>query len=289
MTRQKHSNELKNRMETFHYEPPKSVAHSDKVERVAAYCRVSTLYEEQELSFETQREFYKNLILNDPSKTLVGIYADQGFSGLDASKRKEFQRMMADCEAGKIDVILVKSISRFSRNTVECMEYLQKLKKNGIGVIFEKEGLNSLDSRMEMILSIYATMAQTESSSTSENLRWAKQRRAEMGDPVRYACYGYRAYTNPVDKRRYWKIHEEEAKRIRLMFDMAYKGYSTVEITEKLNEYENANGSKPWSYGRVRDTLQNEAYRGDILTHKYVSLDYLNRKLVRNKGLVDQY
>ena len=274
--------------ETFHYEPT-VVTQKDGVRRVAAYCRVSTLAEEQELSFETQSAYYKGLIEKEPTMTLVGIYGDQGFSGLQASKRKEFLRLIADCEADKVDMVLVKSISRFSRNTVECREYLERLKKHKVAVLFEKEGLNSLDPQTDMILSIYSSMAQSESCSHSENVRWAKQRRAELGDPIRGACYGYRIQKTPDDSLHRWVIYEKEAMHIRYLFSLAYQGYSTTEITQMMNERKNTEGGRRWNPEMVRLALRNEAYRGDILTNKMVVLDYLTKKSVRNKGQAEQY
>ena len=221
--------------ETFHYEPASVGERKEGLKRTAAYCRVSTLAEEQELSFETQKNYYSELIAKDPNMILVGIYGDQGFSGLHADNRKEFQRLIADCEADKIDVVLVKSISRFSRNTVECQKYLQRLKEHGVAVLFEKEGLNSMDPQTDMILSIYASMAQAESCSHSENLRWALKQRAEMGNPARCARYGYRIRKKPGDSFSYWEIQEEEAKRIRYIFSLAYQGYAQKEIREMIN------------------------------------------------------
>ncbi|MBR2748326.1 MAG: recombinase family protein, partial [Firmicutes bacterium] len=273
--------------ETFHYEPTGGVTQKDGVRRVAAYCRVSTLAEEQELSFETQSAYYKGLIEKDPTMVLVGIYGDQGFSGLHASRRKEFLRLITDCEANKVDMVLVKSISRFSRNTVECREYLERLKKHGVAVLFEKEGLNSMDPQTDMILSIYSSMAQSESCSHSENIRWAKQRRAELGDPIRMACYGYRIQKKPGDAYRYWVIQEEEAERVRYLFSLAYQGYAMKEIREMLNNREAAAGREAWTRDRIQMVLRNEAYRGDILTNKTVVLDYLTKKSVRNQGQVE--
>lgn len=275
--------------ETFHYEPTGSITQKDGVRRVAAYCRVSTLAEEQELSFETQSAYYKGLIEKDPTMVLVGIYGDQGFSGLHASRRKEFLRLIVDCEADKVDIVLVKSISRFSRNTVECREYLERLKKHGVAVLFEKEGLNSMDPQTDMILSIYSSMAQSESCSHSENIRWAKQRRAELGDPIRMACYGYRIQKKPGDAFRYWVIQEEEAERVRYLFSLAYQGYAMKEIREMLNKSEAAAGREAWTCDRIQMVLRNEAYRGDILTNKTVVLDYLTKNSVRNQGQVEQY
>ena len=276
-------------METFHY-APKVQVHKQGRKRVAAYCRVSTLAEEQDLSFETQCDYYEKLIANNSEMELVGIYGDQGFSGLEASHRKEFQRMLEDCDAGKIDLILVKSISRFSRNAVECLETLKKLKEHGITVIFEKENLNSADPQTEMILSIFSSMAQNESCSHSENLRWAMKKRAEMGDPIRQAWYGYRNVKEKGGKRRHWEINEEEARRIRYVFSLAYQAYTPTEIVKKINEFEEAEGTGTvWLFGRINSMLRNEAYRGDILFGKMVKPDYLSKKEVVNKGQAEQY
>ena len=274
---------------TFHYEPKEKNTHKKDAKRVAAYCRVSTLAEEQELSFETQTQYYSHLIENDPTLELVGVYGDQGFSGLHSDKRKEFQRLIADCETGKVDIVLVKSISRFSRNTIECLDYVQRLKEHNVTILFEKEGLNSMDPKMEMILSIYATMAQNESCSHSGNIRWSKMRRAEMGDPIRGTCYGYRAVKTPGKTARDWVIVEEEAERVRLIFQLASQGYLPGEILEKVNKLEAARGERLWTIHRVKGVLRNEAYRGDILTNKTVVLDYVSKKSIRNKGQVTQY
>ena len=274
---------------TYHYEP-ETVDDTSGLKRAAAYCRVSTLTEQQELSFETQCSFYRELIEKDPTMTLVGIYGDQGFSGLRTASRHEFLRMIKDCEAGKIDVILVKSVSRFSRNTVECREYLGRLKQYGVSVQFEKEGLNSLDPRTDMILSIYSSLAQSESCSHSESLRWAMKRRAEIGDPIRPAPYGYRNIKDPGDEAHHWEIDPQEAKRVRLMFELAYQGYAFFQIKDLLNAMEEADATdQSWNGARIKRMLMNEAYRGDILTHKNITLDYLEKKQVRNTGQVEQF
>ena len=278
------------RMETFHYEPPVLNAHKKGKNRTAAYCRVSTLMEDQELSFETQCSYYSSLIENTPDMTLVGIYGDEGFSGLSAKKRKEFMRMIRDCMEGKIDVVMVKSISRFSRNMVECMDYIRQLKDKGIAVVFEKEGINTLEEQSAMILTIYASMAQSESSSQSENLRWAQRTRAEMGNPILRPCYGYRIERRPGDTFRYWVIHEEEAKRILYIFGLAYQGYATTEILRMINAFERQHGSsEQWTIFRVIAVLRREAYKGDILTGKTVKMDLLSRKTLKNNGQHEQF
>ena len=182
-----------------------------KTIRVAAYCRVSTLLDDQDLSYETQEKYYKDLISKDNSMELVGIYGDHGISGLSAADRPEFLRLIADCDAGLIDLVLVKSISRFSRNTVECAEYLERLKQHGVEVRFEKEGLSSLDPRTEMILSIYSAMAQNESASISDNIRWAHKKQAEAGNPIRSAPFGYRIVKAQGSRR--WVITKKRPSR----------------------------------------------------------------------------
>ena len=204
--------------ESFHYTPEAISENTEGKRRAAAYCRVSTLTEEQELSFDAQRSFYTEMISRDPSLTLVGIYADQGFSGLNMSRRKEFQRMLADCEAGLIDVIFVKSVSRFSRNAADGLAVLKRLNALGIQVLFEKEGLDSSNPATEMILNIYATMAQNESCSLSENIRWTQAHNAQMGNPTRNVCFGYRVEKKKGDPFRYWVIQEEEASNSFALF-----------------------------------------------------------------------
>lgn len=220
----------------------------------------------------------------------AGIYADQGFSGLQSSQRKEFMRMIGDCEDGKIDQILVKSISRFSRNAAECIGYLQRLKGMGIAVQFEKEGMSSFDREAGLLLSIYASIAQNESCVLSQSVCWSKRHSAALGKPSQRTCYGFRLARSPDGKNKLWKIVPEEAERIRLMFDLAGSAHSFQEIVRALNELEIASGSEPfWTYGRVRAALMREAYRGDLLTNKTVVLDYARKRAVRNEGFVDQF
>ena len=291
-------------VEIHHFEPTKRVNQKD-IKRVAAYCRVSTLDEEQELSFETQRAYYENLIAQDPGMVLVRVYGDQGRSGLHTDKRIEFKQMLRDAMDGKIDVIMVKSISRFSRNTVDCLNILKQFKEKGIQVIFEKEGLNSLDPKTEMVLSIFSSIAQNESANISENVRWALEYRNRSGCPSRLAPYGYRSKRqlkmkgielpeNENDLRdtskHNWVIEPNEAERIKMMFTMASQGYSITRITEKLNKLEKQKGSGyMWNNAHVVNLLRNEAYRGDVLTDKSVQPDYLMKKRTLNRGQADQY
>ena len=296
----------KGMVEITHYEPLKREDPTGK-KRVAAYCRVSTLEEEQELSYETQRAYYEELIARNPDMVFVGVYGDQGQSGLHTDKRVQFKQMVQDALDGKIDVIMVKSISRFSRNTVDCLSILRKFKEKGIQVIFEKEGLNSLDPQTEMVLSIFSAIAQNESANISENVRWGFLNRNKSGKPCRLAPYGYRSQrqlrmagikppadqSNAADEEGQntpWVIEPEEAERIEMMFMMALQGFSVTRIVKMLNTLEEHKGTGyKWSNEHVVSLLRNEAYRGDVLTDKSVQPDYLVKRRTKNRGQANQY
>lgn len=258
--------------------------------RVAAYCRVSTLMEEQELSFESQCEYYEKLICEEPGMILAGIYGDQGCSGLHAESRPELQRLLRDCRAGNIDLILVKSISRFARNAVECMEMVEELKMLGIAVDFEREGIRSDDVNFELVLKLLASAAQEESNSLSQAIRWSYDRNAELGQPTRICCYGYRKAPREKGAPHVWEIYEPEAKMVREMFRLAGEGYHYRQIADYMNEMERESGQTTvWRPGRIRRMLLNEAYKGDILTNKNYTPDYLSGKVRKNKGQHTQF
>lgn len=278
-------------IQTFHN--PAQVVHSISVEtqikRVAAYCRVSTLEEEQELSYETQSAYYRRRIDGNPSMVLVDVYGDQGVSGLSAEKRPEFQRMLRDCEAGRIDLILCKSVSRFARNLAECIAYIRDLQQKGISVVFETEGLQTGEPSSEMILSILATIAQSESSNIREHLLWSHEQNNANGTPFRQAAYGYRTKRLP-DRKLMWIIHEEEAKRVRLAFQMAAAGQRYPDILRALRNMENIEGSAAeWNQQRLYYMLKNEVYAGHILTNKTYKPDLLSERSKRNNGQRPQY
>ena len=274
--------EIKNRQD--------KVQEGNKKIRVAAYCRVSTLMEEQELSYESQCAYYRQLIEANKDMELVGIYGDHGFSGLHAAKRPEFMRMVQDCVDGKIDLVMVKSISRFSRNTIETQEYIRLLKEHGVRIYFEKEKIYSDNSQCDLILKLLSAAAQEESNSISQTQKWAQEKNNESGYPTRICCYGYVKAKRNRNEKHTWVVDEEKAKRIRLMFELADQGFSDKEIVKKLNEYELDNGSEPnWTILQVNGRLQNEAYKGDLLTGKTFSPDLLSRKRIKNAGQVAQY
>lgn len=248
--------------------------------KTASYVRTSTDMEAQKDSFRIQKEYFEDLITNDPELEYVGCYGDCGASGRYADKRPEFQRMLKDCEEGKIQAIYTKSVSRFARSIADLVETVTKLRGLGIFIYFEEQGLNSSDRNMELLLNILGIMAQEESKSLGENVRLGLELRASTGHPVGRVAYGFRR----IDKDCNWEIVEEEAKRIRLMFRMAGAGSCYPDIRKALDEMEAAEGTGvEWNKERVRRTLRNTVYKGDVLTGKTYKV---GRKVMKNDGIV---
>ena len=271
--------------------PAKKSIENSAVERrrkrVAAYCRVSTEEEEQQSSFENQVSYYTNLIQNRPEWTFVGVFADEGISGTQTKKRTAFLELMQLCEEGKVDVILVKSISRFARNTVDTLNYVRKLKEKGIAVIFEKENINTLDVSSEMILTLYSSFAQAESESISQNITWGIRNKFKAGI-VRRTCkiLGY-----DVGEDGEWRINKEESQIVRWIYYAYLSGMSYKRIKQMLEEkgVRTARGKEVWSDVGVKYILTNEKYMGDVLLQKSITVDVLSHKNKRNKGELPQY
>ena len=253
----------------------------------------------QENSFDRQCDYFRQMIENAPHLTLAGIYGDFGKSGRSIHARPELQRLLADCEAGKIDIIFVKSISRFARSMSDCLAIVRRLRELKIPVVFEKENINTMDGMGELLISIMASVAQEESNSISENMRWSIEQHNAKGTPYYHPSYGYRkAGKGSLD----WVIDEQQAKVVRCAFDMALERRSYKEIVEKLNEMEVSSTentseaapkprkyAKPWNRRRVVYLLKNIAYIGDYLTNRTYIVYTDKRKMVRNKGERDQY
>ncbi len=257
--------------------------------RVAAYCRVSTLAEEQELSYDAQMNYYKNMFERDDRYYLVGVYGDRGITGLKAEKRPQFQNLMRDCRNGRIDEVYTKSVSRFARNFSECIEYVRELKDLGVVVHFDKENFTTADDNIEMIFSMMAIMAQEEVGSISQAINWAYEQRSKAGDPIIGARYGYRRDKMAIDGVHHWHIKEDEALRVRMIYDLFLKGKSYAEIARLMTEYEEKCGDKhKWTACRVTGILKSEVYAGDILTFKSFTTDYLTKSRKVNKGEHDQ-
>ena len=241
--------------------------------KVAAYCRVSTEADEQANSYESQIAHYTEEIAKHPDWINAGIFADKGITGTMAKKRPEFLKMIRKCRQGKIDLVLVKSMSRFSRNTVDCLEYIRELKALGIGVIFEKENINTLTETSEAMITIMGYFAQAESESISKNVTWGVRQAFSEGK-VTFTCdiYGYERVFNPETKKYdTLKIVEEQAKVIRTIFERYYAGESLTTICAYLNANQIPSPSKKntnWYPSTLQTILRNEKYKGDVLTQK---------------------
>jgi len=256
--------------------------------RVCAYCRVSTDNKEQESSYESQVFYYTNYINSRSDWTLVDIYADDGISGTSTAKREGFKRMIQDCMGGKIDMIITKSISRFARNTLDCLDYVRRLKEKGIAVFFEKENINTLDSKGEVLLSILSSLAQDESRNISENTRWGIVRQFEKGrvlvNTTRFLGYDKNEAGELI-------INEEEAKIVRRIFREYLEGKSYNAIAKGLMKdgIKTVTGNPKWWDSTISGILENEKYYGDALLQKTITVDFLRHKRVDNKGQVEQY
>ena len=200
--------------------------------RVAAYCRVSTDQEDQLHSFEAQVDYYTKYINDHENYEMAGIYADEGISGTNTKKREQFKRMIADCEKGKIDLVITKSISRFARNTQDCMMYSRKLKNLGIGIIFEKENINTLDSTGELLFTILSSLAQDESRNISENCKWGIRTKFKNGE-MHLNTFKFLGYDK--DENGKLVINKEQAKTVRRIYRDFLIGINPAQIAKELN------------------------------------------------------
>lgn len=264
------------------------VAQPEKI-KVTAYCRVSSETDEQLNSLSVQRKYFDELFASHSDWTNVGIYYDEGLSGLNIRRRAGFNKMIDDALAGKIDLIIVKSISRFARNTVDALKTIRDLKAKGIRIIFEKENIDTSDSKSEFILTIMSSLAQQESQSISENIKWGiRKSYAEGKVKIPGFFYGYKycgKYTFQVDK--------DEAKIVCLIYKMFLERKARNQIGAYLdkNNVPTAMGIKnaKWSRNVVNSMLTNEKYCGDaILQKKYVQ-DYITKKQVINDEKLTKY
>ena len=256
--------------------------------RVAAYCRVSTDRDEQESSYEAQVEHYTEFIDRNPEWQLAGIYADDGISGTNTKKREEFNRMIEDCMASKIDMVITKSISRFARNTLDCLKYIRQLKEKNISVYFEKENINTMDAKGEVLLTIMASLAQQESQSLSQNVKLGLQFRYQAGK-VQVNHNRFLGYTK--DDEGNLVIVPEEAEIVLRIYREYLEGASLFQIGQGLEAdgIKTAAGSDYWLQSTLKKILTNEKYIGDALLQKTYTVDFLNKKRVANNGIVPQY
>ena len=251
--------------------------------RVAAYCRVSTEQEEQQNSYQVQIAYYTDLINRKKEWSLVGIFADEGISGTQTKKRTEFNRMIRMCKNKKIDLVITKSISRFARNTVDCLEYVRQLKNLGIGVIFEKENINTLTMTSEFMIALYGSFAQAESESISKNVSWGKEKAYREGK-VQFQYQNLLGYRKGTDGKP--EIVPEEAETVKLIYKLFLDGYSMTNIKKTLESKGilTAKGKKVWNESLISSILKNEKYVGDALLQKTYTLDCITHKVVRNHG-----
>ena len=256
--------------------------------RVAAYARVSTDSDEQMGSVAAQKDYFEKLILEHPGWVLVGIYADEGISGTSLARREAFNRMVDDAVGGKIDLIITKSLSRFARNTVDALNVIRKLKGVGVGVYFEKENIDTLDGKGEFLITLMSSLAEEESRSISENVKWGQRKRFSDG---RYSLpykqfLGYKKGEDGTPE-----LVEEEAKIIRIIYQLFLNGYATTSIAKKLSKagIPTPAGHDVWQRATIESILQNEKYYGAALLQKNYSADFRTKRMVPNQGELPMY
>lgn len=259
-----------------------------KTLRVAAYCRVSTLLEQQEGSYEAQVDYYTEKINSNPNWKCAGIFADDGKSATQTKKREDFNTMIDACMAGKVDLVLTKSVSRFARNTVDALRYIRKLKEKNIPVIFEKEGVNTMESGGELLITILSSQAQEESRNISENTRWGLTRKFENGI-ISVNHKKFLGYTKDEDGNLV--IVPEEAAIVKRIFREYLEGSSVLQIAKGLGEdgIKTVTGLDHWHPGTIDKMLSNEKFCGDACMQKTYTVDFLTKKRVKNKGYAPQY
>lgn len=250
---------------------------------VAVYCRVSTEHEAQQHSLTAQIDYFRKMVATKTGWTLVGEYVESK-SGRDIDARKEFKRMLEDCRAGKIDIVVTKSVSRFGRNVVDTLNVLRELRGRGIDVYFENEEIHSISEDSEFYLTLLACYAEAENTSRSENIKWGIRNQAENNPyaPI-YArpCFGYRK-----DGHDGLEIVSEEAEIIRLIFKLYLSGFSIHGIRKELNkrQIKTPTGKTVWSKRTLEHILTNEKYIGTAMVYKTYCGDYLHKRRITNRG-----
>ena len=256
--------------------------------RVAAYVRVSTNAEEQLQSFKSQKEYYQDKISANKEWALVGIYADEGITGTKTTKRDEFLRMIDDCMNGLVDIVITKSVSRFSRNLVDVLSYTRMLKAKGVTVIFEKENIDTSTMESEMQLSLLSALAQNEVEALSQNVTLGVQMKMSRGELMGFnGCLGYDYH--PEDKSI--TINEKEAETVRMIFDLYVQGYGAYTIAKELTRLGKVNkkGEVKWTDSGIRGILKNEKYKGDLLMGKTYTVDPISKRRLDNRGESNKY
>lgn len=256
--------------------------------KVCAYCRVSTDMEEQRTSYLSQINHYSEFIQKNKEWEFAGVYADEGITGTQIKKRDEFIRMIDDCKAGLIDIIIAKSISRFARNTVDTLNTVRMLRNLDIDVYFEKENIHTLNMDSEMFLTLYSAFAQAESESTSMNVKLGYKAKMKRGEPCgTIACYGFNWDKNTKEMT----INEKEAAIVKKIFELYLKGDGSTVISRKLTEegIMAPDGGKIWHPGVIKDMLRNVKYIGDLCGQRFFVEDPISHKLLKNRGQKPMY
>ena len=262
--------------------------NSTKKRRVAAYARVSTDNEEQLTSYEAQVDYYTNYIQGRDDWEFAGVYTDEGITGTNTKKREGFKSMVADALAGKIDLIITKSVSRFARNTVDSLTTIRKLKEHCAEVYFEKENIWTFDSKGELLLTIMSSLAQEESRSISENCTWGQRKRFADGK-VTVPFKRFLGYDMGPDRNLV--VNPEQAKLVKRIYGMFLLGKSPFQIASTLTEegIPPPGGKDHWNASNIRSILTNEKYKGDALLQKTYTVDFLTKKKKANEGEIPQY
>ena len=272
---------------TINYRHNNVVSVREK-KRVAGYARVSTDQDEQLTSYEAQVDYYTGYIQDREDWIFVGVYTDEGISATSTAKREGFKRMIADALAGKIDLIITKSVSRFARNTVDSLITVRQLKEKGIEVFFEKENIYTLDSKGELLITIMSSLAQEESRSISENVTCGRRKRMQDGKiSLPYGQFlGYEKGKNGLPQ-----IVENEARIVRLIYAMFLEGSTYGTIAAYLTDHgiPSPSGKETWSVSTVKSILENEKYSGNALLQKGFTVDFLTKKTKKNEGEIPQY
>lgn len=259
------------------------------VKRAAAYCRVSSGSEEQLNSFNAQVQYYKKYICDNPDYEFAGIYADEGISGTDLRKRDGFNQMIKDAKAGKIDVIITKSISRFGRNTVDTLNAVRELKELNIDIYFDKENIHTINSEGELLITLLSATAQQTSQSQSENLKWGIHKQYERGNIKSVGSGKFLGYTK--DEEGNLIIDEKEALIVRRIYKEFLEGNGTHQIAKRLTEEKvpMTFGGKGWCPSHIKRVLTNEKHKGDFRFQKTYIVSYLTQKRAKNNGELPQY
>lgn len=262
--------------------------NSQRKRRVAAYARVSTDQEEQLTSYEAQIDYYTNYIKSRDDWEFVSVYTDEGITGTSTQKRKGFQAMISDALAGKIDLIVTKSVSRFARNTVDSLSTIRKLKENGTEVFFEKEAVWTFDSKGELLITIMSSLAQEEARSISENCTWGQRKRFADGK----VTVPFKRFLG-FDRGEHGEliVNPEQAKVVRRIFGLFLQGHSPYQIARILTDdgIPSPGGKDHWNPSNISSILKNEKYKGDALLQKTYTVDFLTKKHKVNEGEIPQY